>query len=169
MHSKQSPARVTAAARRAEALRLRAAGKTYAEIACALCINESSAWRLVQREFDRLNADTRETAEQIRQVECARLDALHAALWPTAKTGNTQAIFAVLKVMDRRAKLLGLDSPAKVDFGDSGRTGIAAMIALAQNPEKYAACDEPLLPPEAYQWPGESREGSENPSTEGES
>ncbi len=146
-HSRQSPTRVTAAARRAEALRLRAAGKSYAEIARALGVNESTAWRLVKKEFDRLNAATRETAHEVRRLELDRLDGLHEALWPSAKSGNTQAIFAALKVMERRAKLLGLDAPTKVGLeGANGEITTEDIIALALSPKGYGAVPGSMSP-----------------------
>ncbi|MBP8128480.1 MAG: helix-turn-helix domain-containing protein [Candidatus Hydrogenedentes bacterium] len=150
MHSRQSPTRVTAAARRAEALRLRAAGKPYREIARVLGIGEASAWKLVKREFDRLNAATRETAHQVRQLELDRLDALHEALWPSAKSGNTQAIFAALRIMERRAKLLGLDAPTKLGLeGANGEITTEDIIVLALSPKGYGAVPGSLSP-EAY-------------------
>ncbi len=150
MHSKQSSARVTAAARRAEALRLRAAGKSYAEIARALGVNESTAWRLVKREFDRLNAATRETAHEVRRLELDRLDGLHEALWAKARSGDTQAIFAALRIMERRAKLLGLDAPTRVGLeGGNGEITTEDIIALALSPKGYGAVPGSLSP-EAY-------------------
>ena len=44
----------------------------------------------------------------MRELEASRLDALQAALWQDAVDGNTQAVQTVLKIMDQRAKLLGL-------------------------------------------------------------
>lgn len=50
-----------------------------------------------------------EPAEEIRQQERERLDRIDNALYQRAITGDLPAIHALLKVMDRRAKLLGLD------------------------------------------------------------
>lgn len=43
-------------------------------------------------------------------LELERLDALTEALWPKAMSGQTPAVAAILRVMERRAKLLGLDA-----------------------------------------------------------
>jgi len=43
------------------------------------------------------------------QLELERLDAMQAAIWDDAMNGHLGAIDRVLKIMERRAKLLGLD------------------------------------------------------------
>jgi hypothetical protein len=45
--------------------------------------------------------------------ELVTLDDLQGAVIAKALGGDLQAIWAVLKVMDRRSKLLGLDAPEK--------------------------------------------------------
>jgi hypothetical protein len=37
------------------------------------------------------------------------------ALWPAAMRGDVTAVTGLLRIMERRAKLLGLDAPVKVD------------------------------------------------------
>jgi hypothetical protein len=44
-----------------------------------------------------------------------RLDELQVAVWDRAINGDLPAAHCVLKIMDRRAKLLGLDKPEKVE------------------------------------------------------
>ena len=46
-------------------------------------------------------------------LELERLDALTLAAWPRARAGDDRAIRVVLRIMQRRAKLLGLDAPLK--------------------------------------------------------
>lgn len=43
-------------------------------------------------------------------LELQRLDALQAALWNEAASGNVAAVDRVLRIMERRARLLNLDS-----------------------------------------------------------
>ncbi len=54
-------------------------------------------------------------ADLARETEAERLDALQVACWSAAIGGDLQAIDRALKIMARRAKLLGLDEPRKVD------------------------------------------------------
>ena len=64
-----------------------------------------------------------EPIEAIRSVESLRLDQMLAAVWPRAKDGDLQAISAVLQIMARRARLLGLDQQpgSALRFSPDGR------------------------------------------------
>lgn len=96
-----------------KALALRREGLPYRDIAERLhWKNEASARSAVTRLLTRIEYD--EVAE-MRAVEGERLDALQRAVWAAAISGNTDAIKSVLAIMARRARLFGLDMPAKVD------------------------------------------------------
>lgn len=47
------------------------------------------------------------------ELENERLDAMMTGIFQSAQMGNVAHIETVLKIMDRRAKLLGLDAPVK--------------------------------------------------------
>lgn len=47
--------------------------------------------------------------EKLRDVELARLDALQAIAWVQAEQGSMQAIDRILKIMQHRASLVGLE------------------------------------------------------------
>lgn len=68
------------------------------------------------------------------------------------RDGNPYFLDLVLRCVEKRCKILGLDAPSKISIGGDGVAGIEAMVALAQNPDEYAAID-PLLPAEAYERP----------------
>jgi gamma-glutamyl:cysteine ligase YbdK (ATP-grasp superfamily) len=100
-----------------EALRLRQAGFTYDEIAIRTgYANRSSAFRAVS---SALKKTLKEPSDAVRMVELTRLDQMIKALWPTAEQGNLGAIDRVIKIMERRARFLGLDSAQdiNVNFG----------------------------------------------------
>jgi VIT1/CCC1 family predicted Fe2+/Mn2+ transporter len=70
-----------------------------------------------------LAAESAELRPQIREVEMARLDALQAAAWRSAiGTGKRQlaAIDRIIRIMERRARLLGLDSPTRIEIPGGG-------------------------------------------------
>jgi hypothetical protein len=138
--SKASARRVTAAERRREAIRLRRAGSTYDSIGAALGVTRSTARKLVVGEFDRLNLETGEAAQELRTLEAARLDEIQEAIWPRAVQGHLGAIDRVLKVMERRARLLGLDAPTKIaptdPSGSRQYTGAGLSSLLGESPEK---------------------------------
>jgi hypothetical protein len=61
-----------------------------------------------------------EDVDQLRQLENDRLDYLLNAVWDNALAGDYKAVEACLKIMTRRAKLLGLDTRqvTKVSFNN---------------------------------------------------
>lgn len=96
--------------RAAQALELRLAGFTWQEIADEVKYRQAStAYNAVSDLLDRVAC---ERVEEYRTLELARLDALQAGLWSDAIRGAVDKVQAVLKIMERRAKLLGLD-PSK--------------------------------------------------------
>jgi hypothetical protein len=56
-------------------------------------------------------------ASELKAEELSRLDGMLRGLWPDARKGSHGAVDRVLKIMERRAKLLGLDAPVKVGLG----------------------------------------------------
>jgi hypothetical protein len=60
-----------------------------------------------------LAATIEQPAQELRQLEAERLDAMTAALWPRAMDGDLRATDRILGIMDRRARLLGLDAPRR--------------------------------------------------------
>jgi hypothetical protein len=146
--SKNSPARVNATVRRAQAIQLRIEGKTLDQIAALLGYKSRGA---VSQDISRaLAAQITEPAAELRQIEAERLDAAWQRL-----DGVREAVIEVLgrkhltvshgkviyigdepllddgpilaaidrllniergrlQIMERRAKLFGLDAPAKV-------------------------------------------------------
>ena len=98
--------------REAECLRLRRGGLTLDEIAKRVgYASISSVHDALQRANARIIA---ENVEAIRELEKDRLDLIQAANWSNAMQGDIQAGALILRVMDRRAKLLGLDMPVRI-------------------------------------------------------
>lgn len=94
-------------------LELRRAGATYDEIAKATgYATPQGAYVAFQRALKRTLVDS--GSEEMRQTELDRLDRAQVALWPSVIAGDVKAINTLLKVMERRARYLGLDAPAKL-------------------------------------------------------
>jgi hypothetical protein len=108
-HSRNSQLRIKAARRGIEAMKLRERGLTYAEIGEQMGVSEQRAWKLVSKEFDRLNEKRSEKATDVLRLELSRLDTMFSAVWDNAKAGDLKAIAAALKIVERRAALLGLN------------------------------------------------------------
>jgi hypothetical protein len=93
--------------KRRQAVELRLAGATYAVIADRLgYANHGSARKAV---LVALKTAIREPAAEVLDRELERLDTMLLGLWAQARRGDVVAIDRVLKIMDRRAKYLGLD------------------------------------------------------------
>lgn len=106
-----SPQRISATQRRAYAIEMRRGGATPEQIAERLgYATPAMAARDVTRALTML---IKTPTEEVRAVEIARLDGLMIALWPAARRGDLAAVDRVLKIMDRRAKFLGLDAPTR--------------------------------------------------------
>lgn len=108
--SKTSARRLAAAGKRKAALELRLGGMTYEVIAERIGCSRPVAWRYVKGTLDDLIAQAAETGAAVLRMELDRLDLLLTALWGDALVGNVAAVDRVLKIMERRAKLLGLDA-----------------------------------------------------------
>lgn len=94
------------AQRRVRAAQLRTAGYSYLEIAKALgYANEGGAWKAV--EAVRKTA-IREAGRDLVNLELERFDTLQRAAMGRAIGGDPSSIRAALRVMDQRARMLGL-------------------------------------------------------------
>lgn len=109
--------RERAAERRIKAFELRKAGTRYRAIGNALGISEAQAHRDVAKVLQSLVLPEGEI-KMARVLEEARLDAMLFALWGSANQGHLGTIDRVLRIMERRARLLGLDAPMKVSPTD---------------------------------------------------
>jgi hypothetical protein len=99
-------ARVATAARRLRCVELASQGLTYAEIASAVgYANKSSARKAVVAALAAREVDG---VDMLRSLEVTRLDELQLASWDSAMTGDPQAVDRIVRIINLRAKLLGL-------------------------------------------------------------
>jgi hypothetical protein len=107
---------VDALDRQIEALELRASGMRYQDIADKLGYKTpGGAYKAVK---SALVKTLQEPADELRTLEVERLDEMLADLWPN----KHKPIYTdrILRIMERRAKLLGLDAPTKTDVTSGG-------------------------------------------------
>lgn len=99
-----------------EALRLRsAAGMSYQKIADILGVSKKTAYNRVQRALSAIPA---EAVDEFRRVEGERLDFALEAVMEKIQNRDKGFLFAVdrmLTIMDRRAKMMGLDAPIRTE------------------------------------------------------
>lgn len=109
----KQPARdINRAERQVLALKLRKEGHDWQTIAemCSIRGGKGAAFNLVN---SALKANLREHSEALqeqRELEAQRLDDLQAVYWPKALSGDGWSFDRVLRLMERRAALLGLDA-----------------------------------------------------------
>lgn len=116
-----------------KALELRKAGHTYQEIA------DKVGYKGPQWAYDAVQKALKRTLQQptddVRKMECERLDRMQLALWERVTNGDLDAVDAALRVMNRRAKLLGLDAPQRIAHSDPDGnpflTGFAQALTTA--------------------------------------
>jgi hypothetical protein len=142
-----TPANVRRAEQMRQASQLRAAGATFREIGEALGIDATTARRHI---LDTLDRAAYEDATLMRTLEGERLDRLQRGLWAAATSGDTDAARTVVRIMERRAKLFGLDSPTKIEMTadiDAQILALAAHIGLEGGDDAGVAAGVEILAP----------------------
>jgi hypothetical protein len=111
--AKPRPSRITpeVLAKEAEVLKLRRGGLTFDMIAERIGYADASgAHTAYVRACKRI---IHAEVDDLRKVEGDRLDMAQAAVWGKVLQGDVAAVNSLLRIMERRAKLFGLDSPAR--------------------------------------------------------
>lgn len=100
--------------RAGKALDLRIAGASYRQIGAQLAVSERTAFYDVQTALASLDAVNAKKAERLRDLEARRLDVLQVALTQGIRSGDPRAILAAVRILERRARLYGLDAPTEI-------------------------------------------------------
>jgi hypothetical protein len=134
-------------ARRAECFKMRMQGHTFPAIAQALGYNsKQAAWSDYQAALRDARAEYTDDLEELRAFELVRLDAIAARAWEHDVTGDIKALDVLLKVSDRRARLLGLDQPVKHELSmsllDAEIARLDGIIAAARAAGEDPAADD---------------------------
>ncbi len=146
--SKRDTKKVARAELARKVLELRKAGASHDQIADQLGLaNRSVSWKLFSAALHEI---IREPAQDVLALELDRLDAMLLGCWTKAKSGDTQAIDRVIRIMDRRTAYLGLDAPKSnstemvISTTKTGEVGPEAAARLVREMfgEKAARPDE---------------------------
>lgn len=98
-------------AKEAEVVKLRRGGLTWDQIADRVGYRSPSAAHFAyQRAAKRI---IQEDIESIRKTEGDRLDIAQSAIWNKVLQGDLPSVNTLLRIQERRARLLGLDQPFK--------------------------------------------------------
>jgi hypothetical protein len=104
--------------RRAKALELRKGGSSYRAIAKKLNTDVATAYKDVDVALKSLVQMNTASATELREIELERLDAMLLSISDNLKSGHLGAIDRALRIMERRARLIGLDAPTQVQTID---------------------------------------------------
>jgi hypothetical protein len=123
------PAQVQARENEQKALAIWLKGATYEQVAAAGfgITTASGAWRAVRRALVRI---PKKEADEAREAQLARLQALRLLLWNHAGSDPIRAAEALIRLEAREARLLGLDMPTRIEA--SGKDGAPLTIAVAR-------------------------------------
>jgi len=127
--------------------KMRQAGMPISEIARRFGVSNSSVSNSIRRQLSKLSQEALLAYPEVLQMELERLDSLQAALWPLTqhrkiKTDDgsevsvepdIKAIQTVLSIIDKRARLLGMEQTnvnVNMDVRD-GSQNIRAVLAGA--------------------------------------
>lgn len=142
-HSKLKPETLE---KEAKVLELRRGGLTFDLIAQRLgYASASGAYKAYQNACNRIVYDD---VVETRKVEMDRLDIAQAAIWNNVVQGNVPSVMALIRIMERRAKLLGLDMPTKAQIevtnvdGNSIDAEVARLVQLLDS-GKASTLDAP--------------------------
>lgn len=161
--ARSKASRLITAARRARVVAYKRAGGTYREVAEAVRAeyaadgrenelpsgwDERYAHKDLRDELTRLQEEVSDGLEEWRAVEIMRLEEMHSRLYPMALgteevPPDVRAVEAVRRLMERRAKLLGLDAPDRMenlnmDVADLSDEALER-IANGEHPAKVVA------------------------------
>lgn len=132
-----SPDAIESKQKAAKALELRLEGKTFDQIAEEAGYNSrQAAYDAVRRSIE---AITREPAQEVLKLDLERLDAMWGLHFLNAQAGDTNALTACLRIMERRAKLLGLDAPERHQVEASVPAGLTHFYGGTGEPQSGAA------------------------------
>lgn len=127
--AKSSVRRIRTTEKTLKALELRKRGLNYTQIGEKLGCARSTACRYVLSELENLADKCREEAVHVRDLELQRLDDLYLIAYRAIIDGYDLAgIDRCLRIMERRAKLLGLDAAEKIEH-----SGVVSWMELVKS------------------------------------
>ena len=143
-HSKLKPETIE---KEAKVLELRRGGLTFDLIAQRLgYASASGAYKAYQNACNRIVYDD---VVETRRVEMDRLDIAQAAIWGNVVQGEVPSVIALIRIMERRAKLLGLDMPTRTQIEvnvyeqDAIDAEVKRLVALLDS-QSQSALDAPV-------------------------
>jgi len=128
------------AARQAEAMMLKVAGLTNRRIAERLNVTAMTVTRDIRAALTDTLIARNGAAEEYRALELARLDSLTTFCWSAAQNGDVEAVRAIVRISERRSRLLGLDAAVAQKLELSG--GAPLVMTVTDHPYSHLTTEE---------------------------
>lgn len=129
--------------RRTRVMELRVAGHSLRQIAAQVGVSLRTVQDDIEAVFTKLNEQQIKNAQIWRAIHMQRLEEmyrpLHKRIVGTPEepgTANTKDVEAVIKILERQAKLLGLDITSKIDINLLNKA-LSLLEANGQNPKLF--------------------------------
>jgi hypothetical protein len=117
------------------ALELRMAGATWQQVADTLAYRSvKTAQTAVRTALEREQRRVGDVREEYRTMQLLRTERSMRAIWPQVISGDLFAVDRMIKIMERQAKLLGLDAPTQVSITDDTKQ---ALLTTLSDLEKF--------------------------------
>lgn len=127
----------------AKIMEYHASGMSLAAIGKKVGLLLGDIYEIVQKTIVRLREQTEMDLASIRDVELQRCDRIQLSYWNRMLKGDPAAGMMVLKAMERRSKILGLDAPERKEWIGM-LTAVTPEEASKMSDEELAARNDAL-------------------------
>jgi hypothetical protein len=117
-----------AAERAQKVYELKLRGHSFPDIARQLNISHKSALRCFERVFRKIPAAE---GHRYRKLQLEEYERIRSLLWTASAQDPIGAAMGLIRLADREAKLLGLDSPTKLDVENPNKAKLSLPIIRA--------------------------------------
>jgi hypothetical protein len=118
---------------RQRVLELRRRGMTIRSIADEVGKSSTRVHQVLLAALQKIAEETEVEVRELRILENDRLDRALQAIWPGVEAGDLKAIDRLIRIIDRRSKLFGLDTPTKSiptnAEEEAGYSGLSNLLA----------------------------------------
>ena len=89
-------------------------GYSITDIASKIGVGFATVTSYLNKALEEEQEALKDLKVKVKEIELKRLDLLQAAYYEKAMSGDKDSFLVVHKIMERRAKYLGLDSPTEI-------------------------------------------------------
>lgn len=97
------------------AYEMRLRGHRMQDIAKAIGVGAEYVSKMIRLGLEESKELNKELSQRIREVDLESLQQLQPIYYDKAMNGEIDAFYALMKIFERRAKLMGLDEPEKLE------------------------------------------------------